>query len=287
MQRRADRRVTLRVPGRSLRRRGFTLIEILVATMILTLGLVGILALFPVAIQAGRRVIEDSNAAVIAQSVAESVRSGIRTRKGFARKGSIYFVLNHDGVTDSVPADPRLAKPSADYFILLPRYKKQRRYAGSSERERRVKALREGKTFVYPETDTRRNPNGSGDAYRADNDGDDLKVRIGRKTIETYKVLDVYRLGNHLVPVGKGGRKKGAEYVLDDMVIETLKQYSFAIAVRPSYFDADMAEGKSFEPANQLYHITVIVYRGFPRERLDADQVSPAPVYELEFEVSL
>jgi hypothetical protein len=258
--------------------------------MILTLGLVGILALFPVAIRAGRHVIEDSNAAVIAQSVAESIRSGIRTRKGYSKKGNIYFVFNHDGVKDAIPADPRAARASADYYVLLPRFKQGRRFGGNSERARRINALRAGKTFVYPETDRRRpTPNGGGDARKADDDGDDARLRVGDKSIKTIKVTDVYWLGQHLVPVSKNGKQKSAEYVLDDMLIETLKQYSFAFAIRPSYFDADLAEGKSFEPANQLFHVTVMVFRGFSPDRkpLESDQEPPAPVYELEFEVAL
>ena len=72
---------------------GFTLIEILIATSILTLGLVGILALFPVAIKAGRTVVEASNSVVIAQSVVDAIRSGIRNSKGLSKQqGHAYFL---------------------------------------------------------------------------------------------------------------------------------------------------------------------------------------------------
>jgi prepilin-type N-terminal cleavage/methylation domain-containing protein len=53
----------------SLRRRGFTILEIMIATAILTLGLVGILALFPVAIDSAKKIMDRSTAVTIAKSV--------------------------------------------------------------------------------------------------------------------------------------------------------------------------------------------------------------------------
>ena len=62
----------------SLRRRGFTILEIMIATAILTLGLVGILALFPVAIYSGKQIVERSSASVIAVPVIPANLSNIR-----------------------------------------------------------------------------------------------------------------------------------------------------------------------------------------------------------------
>ena len=64
----------------SRRRTGFTLLEILISTAILTIGLVSIVALFPVAIDVGRQVIEASNSVVIGQSVAEAIREYLEGR---------------------------------------------------------------------------------------------------------------------------------------------------------------------------------------------------------------
>jgi prepilin-type N-terminal cleavage/methylation domain-containing protein len=282
-------------PGARRLRSGFTLIEILIATSILTLGLVGILALFPVAIRAGRQVVEDSNAVVIAQSVAEAIRSGIRNRKGYTRSGHVYFVFAHDGVRDSIPADTRLLKPRDDYYVLLPRFQLEQSFSGRTESERRRKALASAKTFVYPETDTR-SPNGGGNADLADDDGDDARVEIGGRRMSRIRVEGVYELGQHLVPggvPGAGAARSGGARVLEDMLKDSLKQYSFAFAIRPSYFDADLSEGRSFQPANRLYHVTVMVFRGLMIEPRDGhklimteDEEPPKPVYELEFEVS-
>ena len=142
---------------------GFTLIEILIATSVLTLGLVGILALFPVAIKAGRTVVEASNSVVIAQSVVDAIRSGIRNSKGLSKQqGHAYFILRHDGVTDTVPSDSKLHDVKDDYYILLPRFKSGRKFPGARGR---VDSLRRGKLFLYPETDRR--ANGGGNALAA------------------------------------------------------------------------------------------------------------------------
>ncbi|MCH2581886.1 MAG: prepilin-type N-terminal cleavage/methylation domain-containing protein, partial [Planctomycetes bacterium] len=124
---------------------GFTLIEILIATSVLTLGLVGILALFPVAIKAGRTVVEASNSVVIAQSVVDAIRSGIRNSKGLSKQqGHAYFILRHDGVTDKVPSDSKLHDVKDDYYIILPRFQSGRKFPGARGR---VASLRRGKLF--------------------------------------------------------------------------------------------------------------------------------------------
>jgi prepilin-type N-terminal cleavage/methylation domain-containing protein len=56
----------------------FTLIEILIAMTVLLVGLVGILALFPVGLDATRKAIEDSNAAFVAESAYASLRSSVK-----------------------------------------------------------------------------------------------------------------------------------------------------------------------------------------------------------------
>ncbi|NUM35274.1 MAG: prepilin-type N-terminal cleavage/methylation domain-containing protein [Candidatus Brocadiae bacterium] len=55
--------------------KAFTLIEILIAMSILIVGLVGVLALFPVGLNATKKAIEDTNAALIADSVYSALRA--------------------------------------------------------------------------------------------------------------------------------------------------------------------------------------------------------------------
>ncbi len=55
------------------RERGLTLIEILLALIVMVLGVVGILALFPPALQSAMESVEDTNAAVVSESLAHSM----------------------------------------------------------------------------------------------------------------------------------------------------------------------------------------------------------------------
>jgi len=234
-----------------------------------------------VAINVGRQVIEASNAVVIAESVAEGIRDGIRNRKRFftGRDGGTvaYFVLQHDGVTDPVPSHPSKERPSHDYFILFPRFGSGQSFAGGTEGERRMAALRaaEAKTFIYPETDLP--PNGNGDPTLAVNDA----FTGDRNDFWSVRVKKVYRLGQELVPDGVP-----ASEILKDMDGDVLKQYGYAFTISPSFFGADLSEVRDYEPANQLYHVRVMVFRGFPDELSEYTE-PPAPAYELHFEVAL
>jgi type II secretory pathway pseudopilin PulG len=110
---------------------GFTILEILIAIVILVLGISGIIALFPTAIASGAQTVQDTYAAQITQSVMDAISVGVReSRYRVADTGSpvrvwTYFILDHDGVTDPmVPApqsystDPTISM--ADWCILLP-----------------------------------------------------------------------------------------------------------------------------------------------------------------------
>jgi type II secretory pathway pseudopilin PulG len=257
---------------------GFTLLEILIATGILTIGLVSIVALFPLAIGYGKDAVESSNSVVIAKSVVESIREGLRNRKRYmpAANGesNAYFVFRHDGVVDASPGNQRDENPSHDYYILLPTFGRSRAFSGGNEAEARWRAVESGaKTFVYPESDEP--ANGFGDAQRADDDANDDED--GDKDPWTLSVNKVYRLGQSLVPGG------GSSDLLD-IEREVLKQYGFAFAISPSFFDADVEESRAYQPAGKLYHVRVLVFRTFFKT---AETTTPKPIYEIDFEVSL
>ncbi len=86
------RKTALRRPsGRS----GMTLLEILLALVILAIGVVGILALFPPALQSSTESVEETMAAMMAESVAgglvQAFRSGVANANG-----QIEATLSHD-----------------------------------------------------------------------------------------------------------------------------------------------------------------------------------------------
>lgn len=120
---------------RRRRRQGFTILEILIAIVVLVLGIMGIIALFPTAIESGNKTVEDSYAAAITQSVVDSITVGLResryqTSSSTATPGFsyTYFVFNHDGVIDPAPIPAEVedythptSKPwRADWCVVLP-----------------------------------------------------------------------------------------------------------------------------------------------------------------------
>lgn len=77
-------------------RRGITLIEILLALIVMVLGVVGILALFPPALQMAGESMEDTQAAILGESVAHALVSALRNAE-FDRTTLRYrVVLTHD-----------------------------------------------------------------------------------------------------------------------------------------------------------------------------------------------
>ncbi len=261
--------------GSSPPRAGFTILEILIATAILTIGLMGLLALFPVAMKSGRITIEETNAVLIARSVEQAIRDGIQTRKGQDATGQhTYFLFQYDGVEDPLPRRVSQASAIDDHYILFPTP------AGSGRQSvDRGAAYRRGKVFVYPETDGKTwtpmvqglqlgeesdeesgaQPNGGGNPGNADDDGDDY---IDSETGETdFDVYRVYSLSNRFAD--QFVDEDGADAVDDDPI----SQYGFAFAIRPAFRDASLDRSgpadPDFIPAGELYEVEILVFRSF------------------------
>ena len=97
-----------------IREEGFTILEILIAVAIRVIGLLGILALFPVAIDTAKRTIQETNAVLIAQSVEQAIREGLAFRKGHSKEKWTYFILEHDGLFGDVLPKDRLPREIID-----------------------------------------------------------------------------------------------------------------------------------------------------------------------------
>jgi type II secretory pathway pseudopilin PulG len=87
---------TIRVPCRRRRASGgMTLLEILLALVILALGVVGILAIFPAALQSSTESVEETMSAMVAESVSAGLVAAFRS--GVANANSqIECTLTHD-----------------------------------------------------------------------------------------------------------------------------------------------------------------------------------------------
>lgn len=77
-------------------RRGVTLIEILLALIVMVLGVVGILALFPPALQQAAESMEDTQAAIVGESVAHALVSALRNAEFDKATLRYKCVLVHD-----------------------------------------------------------------------------------------------------------------------------------------------------------------------------------------------
>jgi type II secretory pathway pseudopilin PulG len=77
-------------------RAGVTLIEILLATIILTLGFIGILAIFPSTIESSKQSMEESQAALLGESVQHALKRAMRGAAWDAAAGRHRIVLTHD-----------------------------------------------------------------------------------------------------------------------------------------------------------------------------------------------
>lgn len=96
------------------RERGLTLIEILLAMIIMMLGVVGILALFPTALGAARTSMEETNAAILAESIAHGLTNSIRFAEydPTTKQWKVYFTHDLEGGTQTMRYDfllPELA----------------------------------------------------------------------------------------------------------------------------------------------------------------------------------
>ena len=255
---------------------GFTILEIMIATAILVIGLMGIFALFPVAMRLGTITIEETNAVIIARSVEQAIRDGVQNRKGQTENDyHTYFLFQHDGVKDPLPSAVLNASPRADYYILFPEPD------GNSRQEvERGAAYNNGKTFVYPETDgltwttelsgmelsevedtdSGASPNGGGKPLQADDDGDDIEE--SGSGARTYAVYRTYPLSNQFLDAL--GFDEDEEKIRDD---DPISQYSFAFAIRPAYRDGSLSRtfptDRTLVPSGELYEVEILVYRSF------------------------
>lgn len=254
------------------RKSGFTILEILIAIVILVLGISGIIALFPTAIESGNQTVQDSYAAAITQSVIDALAVGIR--EGRHRVADTdnpprvwnYFIFDHDGVYDAmVPrpqaydADPNISM--ADWCILLPMGK-----------DPNIDPLQEP-WFVYPSVPNRpvevgeAQPSslpgpydvhtasalsGLASASVSDNLRDPDFYREGHNGRKAPWIRRVYMLGRYRQgqnPAGYPNRSIREEFLGDPdgpaagatyasrPVVDPYPQYSFAIMMRRAKID--------------------------------------------------
>lgn len=251
---------------------GFTLIEILIAMVILMVGLLGILAVFPTAMRSATRAVEDTYCAAISQSVVDAIRMGLRSMHAHFGDGRAFFIFDHDGVLydgrpltnpqdwqsdlekdrqSSMLSSPGhggsfdMEKPaslmtiqSRSYCILLPDPKMDGTEGGGR-----------GRAFLYP----RATPQDNQSRLTL---GAPVKGRAGEKP----KVIKVYQLGQK---IGNDPTKSKIMTELEKR--DPYPQYGFAFTLRPTKAPdplnpANLAQ-QQIVPG--LFEVVVMVYRNF------------------------
>ena len=159
------------------KQRGMTLIEILLALIVMVLGVLGILRLFPPAMELARESMEETNAALIGESVAQALTNAMRLSVYDTAKSQTLVTLTHDLQIGSTKMKYRFVLPKIeksgdpqwihfpgtatpsdpDPGLLLPN-------AWNAEDDNRIFMLA-GDGWLKQTTDTVRNTNDPTDSY--------------------------------------------------------------------------------------------------------------------------
>ncbi|MCZ6688030.1 MAG: prepilin-type N-terminal cleavage/methylation domain-containing protein [Planctomycetota bacterium] len=226
--------------------RGFTLMEILVAIFVMSVGLTGIIAVFPAGIKMGSKAVEDTYSGILAQSVIDGLKVAMReNRFEDPKRGGTYVVFDHDGITDD-PSQHRIKNPDyeKDFVLLLPQY-----FSDSKT-----------KVFIYPETSNPANGRGSS-ADAKDDDEDRVEDRHGESVFEITKTFEVGQFIKQRMSDPEVSDYEKREILSRDPIT----QYSFAIIIKRAKVDTnkDGEITKDDLYSNFLFDVEVRIYRNF------------------------
>jgi hypothetical protein len=267
--------------------RSFTLLEILIAIVIMVIGITGILALLPTAIKSGNQTIVDTYSSLVTQSVVDAINVGIReSRYSFAPDPSKpneiweYFVLTHDGVRDD-PFESNLdvgnyqQVATKDFCILLPRGMPNN-VLGANEAVMHYPIPLD--KFAPRKLPTVSDPNLNDEA------NDDL--RSASDGSQVFQVTRAFQLGRDSAgdirdeflgaTIVTSGSSSGSERAQTD----PYPQYSFSFSLRRARIDTEAPLGKldSRDPYSEsLYEVKVKVFRNFNPELAVNTGTTPIP----------
>lgn len=281
--------------------RAFTLLEILIAIVILVVGITGIVALFPAAIKSGNQTVVDSYASLITQSVVDAINVGVReTRYRYAATPTAdaweYFIFDHDGVNDDIHAagaqDPSIYTQVADqdFCILLPRG------TPGNVQSRDEMVLH----FPCPQDkiSNRRNPVIS----NPDLNDERITPDDRRRTVDDpngsgiFQVKRVYQLGrergrpnvlrDEFLGEAVGG---GASTTIERKRIDPYPQYSFSFSLQRARVDLTAPRGR-LDPtdpfSDNLFEVKIKIFRNFNQDliaRNNSDLIQRNNIWIHEF----
>ncbi|MFH1422678.1 MAG: prepilin-type N-terminal cleavage/methylation domain-containing protein [Planctomycetota bacterium] len=234
------------------RNSGFTVLEILIALVVLSFGLLGILAVFPIGIQKTGEVIQDTISAIVAESVRDSIELGLNRARIMDENENIGFIYLGEGVKKlledekkSLPAHiNNIANIALDYdktaayWVQLP--------------------IGKDKKYLYPRKDS--------------ND-----FEIGPRTPaprNNPRVLRVFPVGADVLKIVDGIDPDDKSVKLTpterrDAERDPIHHYSYAFTLEEAMIDTngdDIPDSTSSD--HSLYKLIIYVYRNFPAELL-------------------
>jgi prepilin-type N-terminal cleavage/methylation domain-containing protein len=215
------------------KRSGFTIVEILIAMVVLSLGLMGILGVFPAGIRMTSGIVEDSNAAIIAESVRNAVELGL-SRARIDDSGRRGFVYLGEGVTalleesgHTLPIDITTLdgngsdiNTAADYWVKLP--------------------PPDGSEYLYP---------------RSDPTTYDMGPLTGQNLPPTKRV---FPCGAQIAKDARDPALTAVEREEADK--DPFPQYSYAFVIK----EAKVGDPPVYTANHSLYELTIHIYRNFP-----------------------
>lgn len=222
--------------------KGLTLIEILIAIVVLMIGLVGILALFPTGLKSAKETEEDSHAAIMADSICQALQAAMRMPTVDPSTGDSLVKMSHDGL----PRDESTTNECI-YEICLPTFVES--LAGFNDKPR---------LYAHPES----NDANATIAYRGTLLNDNL-------TEPEF----AFRLGNNLAIY-----EVYKDVISGPDSTDPYTQYAFAFTVmRVDDLDPDMSDPD--RRARPLFEFKIYIYRLRPI-KTDANYTPPAVIVE-------
>lgn len=262
---------------KSTLKRAFTLLEILIAIVILVVGITGIVALFPTAIKTGNQTVVDSYASLITQSVVDAINVGIRearykTTPTDPTNSWEYFIFDHDGVQDDVGANGIVAETyttvsNRDFCVLLPRGT-----AGNTTTDNEIVLH-----FPTPidKVGTRSNPSLGNLNALNDEKAEDLRATAASDD-QIFQIRRTYLLGRETNDDADPNPVR-REFLGDEIAIgggttterlikDPYPQYSFQFSLQRARIDTAPARGvldASDAFSDSLFEVKVKIFRNF------------------------
>jgi len=219
--------------------------EILIALTILMVGLMGIMAIFPLGVHYTRLIGEETHGSVISENVIQAVELGLHKLKGYTKDGMPFIIFMGPGVDESgfpKKFDPSKVDKSAECYVEFPT---------------------KDELYMYPRN------NGDPVAPEAFKN---LKSGLHGQLM----VTETWPIGEEIKKILDAGRSEYSyKRDYDGMSRDPWPRYSYAFTLVRARIDTD-GDGEITEsgdqPSDHLFEIAVYVYRNFPDEESKALQ---------------